>query len=259
MTAKAIVGSLLRFIVLVLVVGLILFGPLAVAAVARRMGSTHELGIEAARLVYGWPVIVGVCVIVFLVTFRSPLHAFLRGVRRLKAGGVEMETEQQALPTTDLDPRKGEVTWEKWFLDLGSKLSTIDREVIGQLGKMQQQAFTQWIQRWWFEKVWGRIYATQVGLVELLAAQPAADAVAVENAIMLFERHVEERIAANPPMGEFLKTQEQKGAYFVQWLGFLESARLIEVRDKSVARTPLTVEFVAYMRAEGYTRQMRMW
>lgn len=244
---------------LVLIATGLLLGPLLLTLAAKMFGATHELGVEVAKLTYSWPVAVGVCVVVFILTFREPLHRLISGMRRLKAGGFEMEAEQQAFPQTDRDPRKGEITWEAWFLELGSKLSSVDREVISKLGQIQQQAFTLWIRRWWFERAWGRIYGTQVGLVELLAAQPSDGPIGPENAVPFFERHMEERIAANPSAGELFKANEHKAAQFAQWIGFLESARLIEVRDHRIAKTPLTTDFVEYMREQGYTRQMRIW
>ncbi len=243
----------------ILIGAAILLGPLVLAVAAKCLGATHELGVEMAKLIYSWPVAAGVCVVVFILTFRDPLHHLLSGVRRFKAGGFEMEAEQHAFPRTDRDPRKGEITWEEWFFELGKKLSPIDQQVIGQVGVVQREAFNFWVRSWWFERTWGRIYGTQVALVESLIQYPDKDRMDLGLVRSFFDRHVELRRATDSGYDKFVESVGSVDTYFKHWLGFLESALLIQRQGDEVVRTELTGEFVAYMRGQGYMRNMRIW
>ncbi len=235
---------------------IIMVGPLTLALLGRWFGIGPDIGIEAAKLVYAWPVVAGICVVVGVVIFRSPLSQLIGGMRRIKAAGLEFEAEQQALPTTARDPRKGDISWEEWFFDLGKRLTDVDQQVLGELGGLQRDAFKQWIQWWWFEKIWGRIYGTQLVVVEALAR---GGELSLENVISAFDLHVELRAAVSPEFAEQVKVPEERRSYFGHWLLFLENARLIERQEARICRTELTQEFIKYMNSQEYIRNMRIW
>jgi hypothetical protein len=225
--------------------------------IAKRFGAEYELGLKVAQLVYSWPMVTGVCIVVFLVTFRNPLNTLIRGQWRLKAGGVEFES-QRVLLQTNLDPRKGEIGWEEWGIEIAMRLSPMEHAVLADLGQKQKQAFDHVVRRWWFEKTWGVIYGTQIVLLEHVSTSEtgAMGTVVVFN---LFDAHVGLLTTTWPDRAELVKTDEQRQAYLRQWLGFLESSYLIEIKDSGVVRTELTGPFMAYLREQGYTRQMRIF
>jgi hypothetical protein len=237
----------------------LLAAPLGLAGLGKIMGADFELGFEGAKLVYSWPVVTGICIIVFLLGFRQPLGGLTRGVRRVKAGGVEFESGQLSLPQTTRDPRKGEIDWEEWQLEILSRLSPVDREVIVALGKTQREAFDRLFHNWWFEKVWGRIYGTQVLLLEALSQDRVHGVLDYAAAGAVFEQHIREMTQMNPDRAQWFDDESKRAVGLGQWLGFLQSAYLVQLQQEGVAKTELTGRFIAYMNEQGYTRQMRAW
>jgi hypothetical protein len=235
----------------------LLIAPLALVVIAKQFGADYELGLKVAQLVYSWPVVTGVCIVVFLMTFRNPLSTLICGQWRIKAGSVEFES-QRVLLQTNLDPRKGEIGWEEWGIEIAKKLSPVEHMVLTELGQKQKQAFDHVVRRWWFEKTWGIIYGTQVVLLEHISKSETG-AVGTTVIFNLFDAHVGLLTSTWPDRAEVLKTDEQKQTYLRQWLGFLESSYLIEVNASGAARTELTGPFMDYLREQGYTRQMRIF
>lgn len=153
-------------IIVAVLAGLVL-SPILLLVLAQYVSGKPEYGVEIARLLYSWPVATAAVLILLLVRYREAMSVLIAGIRRFKAAGVEIETEQKGLPQTAKDPRKGETSWGEWLMDLGRKLSPTDVDVIKSLGVQQQLLLSSWIKSWWFEKIWGMIFGTQIALVAM--------------------------------------------------------------------------------------------
>ena len=77
---------------LIVFLGAVVFvGPLVLVWVSKLTLNSTTIGLDAASLVYGWPVITGLCIAAFLIMFRVPLAGFISEVRTIKAGGVVVQ------------------------------------------------------------------------------------------------------------------------------------------------------------------------
>lgn len=90
-SSRGTLGTTLAVSVLVGVVAAVFVAPLVLARLATWYLDDPKLGMTAAKLVYSWPCMTGLCVVTFLMMFRVPLGEFLAGVRTLKVAGVEIK------------------------------------------------------------------------------------------------------------------------------------------------------------------------
>lgn len=81
--------SLAIVVIVVVIVALVLLSPLAICWVAGKMDYSVATGLEVARLVYSWPTVVGVSVVLALGLFRTPLAGLIERVELFKGGPVE--------------------------------------------------------------------------------------------------------------------------------------------------------------------------
>ena len=244
-------------ILTIVLVILVIVSPLAIVVVGKHFDIDPQLGVRLAELLYGWPIIVGVCIISFAFLFRTPLGKLMGGIHGLRAGNIELQMGQQAPIATTGDPRTGEITWEQWSLEVFSSLSPRDRELILRLGIQQRQLFADMQNAWWFEKVWGEIFGTQVELLATLQRHDSHELL-YESVVAIFDKYEKKRLATLPE-GSTPFTQEQKIAMFRAWLSYLESMYLIQRMEKGIQLTELGEKFLNYLPTQGYSVQTRVW
>lgn len=78
---------------------LVLLSPLGLSWVSTRLVEGGDLGMDAARLVYSWPVMTGACIILTLLLFRVPLTDLIDRIESIKGAGLELQA--RAAPTLE--------------------------------------------------------------------------------------------------------------------------------------------------------------
>ena len=245
------------FFIFGLVWTVLVLSPVVLILLVVRTSGNANGGLEIAKLLYSWPVATSIVLIYFLVRYHDSVSSLIVNLARLKFGKLEIETAQKGLPQTLKDPRKGEITWEEWLLDLGRKLTPTDVEVIKTLGSQQQQILLAWIKSWWFEKIWGLIYQTQISFLEHGVRK--ATPITLPEAMVFYNEHVRLLTASNPDYARRLESPEEREVYFASFLGFLESTYLIQKTATEMVMTQLAGEFLGYLAGQNYAKQMRVW
>ena len=99
-----ILGSLVLVVIVVVVASVFMLSPLGMSWLAKWMGAEYKTGIDAAKLVYSWPTSVGVCIVLALGLFRTPLAGLIERLELFKGGPVEVRARVAA--SVDSDPHR---------------------------------------------------------------------------------------------------------------------------------------------------------
>lgn len=105
-----------------LVVGafFLLFSPVLVGWIAKSMGSDFDTGLRAAAIIYSWPVISGVSIMVALVLFRVPLRNLIGRIQSVKGGSLELYA--RAEPSGGEEQRRVFLDRiDRWIADAGNR------------------------------------------------------------------------------------------------------------------------------------------
>ncbi len=242
-----------RGLTLALALLLVLFLPLSVVYLSHHFWDSTETGLEILRLLFSWPLASIIIAIVVLTTLRDPIGDWLRGIKRIKGPGFDIEHHQQSEVTrTEKDPRKNEISWDDWAREVAETLSIVDREIISQRTSEQ---LTPWVKAWWFEKIWGQIYGTQIDVLEYLVKKVSAVPLSELNSF--FEEHLRRYSQINEEANR-LEDPVSRNAYFLRYIGFLESFYLVQRSEDTIQSVVLASEFLQYLTNQKYTAAMRM-
>jgi hypothetical protein len=244
---------------LLLATALVLGIPAVLAYAFFLITGQADAGIEAARITYSWPVAIAAVAMYLLYSQRSSISTLIRNLRRLKAGQFEAESLVQSLPDSfGLDPRKNEITWEEWYISLGQRFSNVDIQIAQEFSQEQQRILNSWIESWKFEKVWGQIYRSQYYLLSQLA-RSLTGLMSYTDAFGYFDHHVQERIARGSLEDACRDDPTLRETLWRKYLGFLESAGLMQHADDQIQATEQTGRFLEYCRAQGYSPESLIW
>ncbi len=195
-----------------------------------------EFGLGVLRVFLSWPVVVGVLGALLLVRFKEPISDVIRRLSALAfpGGGAQFvpPTQEPTAPTPTLEE--------------ALRRAAAERDTA-------MQTAQQTVKWWWFEKIWGLIYRSQVEILEALAAAPGATMRWHD-----VHRRFYAPVAARMP--GFAVYQ------FPQYMGFLaNTARFltwdvnIDPNNPPVMITPLGREFLDYMVSQAYSKDMRIY
>jgi len=232
-----------------------IFGlPLVVVMLSRRVGAGVADGIRIVELVYSWPTAVVVAASVLAFLFRDPIAKALGGIKSFRAWQLEATFGQHLIASTG-DPRKGEISWDNWAIEMIQRFSPTDREVLQRLGDQQRQALLSLVKWWWFERIWNQTYGTQALLVEKLADH--GPSLSWAEADLFFEEHLRRLGELRPEQAKLVSAPQHREAYRARWYGFLQNALLVAVDPNKINLTPLGTEFRDYSMKSQYTSLTR--
>jgi len=217
--------------------------------------------IEILKVLLSWPIMGSAIAFTILIVFKESLSEWMRRWTKAKFGGVEFESpmsEQAKLPSGDKDPRKGEISWDEWAHQMKKKFSPKEAEIVQNLGEKQQELIDRIFHAWWFEKIWGRIYNTQLSFLEKLIAANTAGLHTkdMEPFFTVYRYKLRDinPIIRNRAVHETTFLIALKDSY----VSFLQSAMLISIEGDIIKSTKLTKRFLEYLKTQGYDKAMRI-
>lgn len=258
---KYLLKLLLCILGVMVAVFLLMILPVLVALLSQMLVDNPNLDWNMAEFVYSWPVAATAMVVFFIVVFREPLSAKLADLLKVQWLGGKAEfqppPEKQEVP----QPTKEALTtgWETLEYErVAEKTAPVEMSIIRNAGAQPEAQRYFWFVLWHFERVWARIYKSQIELLQFLSLHPAT---LNDTHIMFYDRH-KSRIISSPDsrLKSFLlsRTTDSETDYFRDYLGFLQAMDLISVENETVAITPIGKGFLGFLPVYRYSPEARI-
>ncbi len=246
--ARLLVVSVLGTVAILAVVLLFLLS-------VREILGDSTYAVEVLQALTSWPVAVFALTVTAFLLFRNPISSLIVGIRRIKLPWTEVETwQQQSWPSKLRDTFKGEVSDEEFDKRLREQFSQEEVTILDKLDRDQKAAIRNLLEKYdfalLFERIWGQIFRTQIGLLHFLLRNNGV--ASVDQAKQFWLDHRLQITQSNIIFKEFIE-QIPQDEHFQQYFGWLQSMGLITFDETKVCSTELTNLFLNYITSQGYS------